>query len=73
MSTDWDVVCYTCKLYTHLGQRFTTGPTFGFGTNDPQGRLIAAEFIAEHVGHDLRINLDAPEGFANTTMKENTT
>lgn len=63
MSTDWDAACFTCKLYTHLGQRFTSGPAFGYGSNDAQGRLDAAEFVSEHVHHDLRIVLDAPDDF----------
>lgn len=63
MSTDWDAVCFTCCTYTHLGQRFTSGPSFGYGSNDAQGRLDAAQFISDHIGHHLQIMLDAPDGF----------
>lgn len=63
MSTDWDAVCFTCRTYTHLGQRFTSGPTFGYGTDDAPGRLEAAEFVSEHVYHDLRIMVDVPDDF----------
>lgn len=55
MSTDWQVLCDDCKQSTHLGQRFSCGPCFGFGSDDANGRLFAAEFISEHLGHCLRI------------------
>lgn len=63
MSTDWDAVCFTCRKYTHLGQRFTSGPAFGFSTHDAEGRARAAEFVSEHAYHDLRIMVDPPDGF----------
>ena len=57
MSTDWDVICETRGEECHLGQRFTCGPCFGYGTNDKKGRDEAAKFINEHLndGHKLRI------------------
>jgi hypothetical protein len=66
MSTDWTVVCGSCKQGIHLGQRFSSGSTFGYGSNDEEGRFAAAEFIEEHVYHKppLQILLtdDIPEG-----------
>ncbi len=48
MSTDYDVVCRKCKVHRHLGQRFTSGFAFGFGSNDEEGRKRAGQFIEDH-------------------------
>lgn len=55
MSTDYDMHCKTCKMTCHIGQRFTSGWAFGFGTNDKQGQLEAGDFIMEHAGHELHV------------------
>lgn len=55
MSTDFTVICDECHSYVHLGQRFTTGPCFGYSNDDIRGRLIAAEFISQHIYHALRV------------------
>lgn len=56
MSTDYDVVCRPCNLAVHIGQRFSSGWAFGYGSNDAEGRLDAGNFILEHVGHgDLAV------------------
>lgn len=66
MSTDWIVIDDKTKTYAHLGQRFTAGPSFGYGPNDKEGRLFAAEFITDKIeyGNPLRISVDpAPDGY----------
>ena len=55
MSTDWNVVCGTCNVRQHLGQHMAARNSFGFGPQDEEGRRWAADFIEEHLGHDLRI------------------
>lgn len=52
MSTDWSVVCRSCKSGIHLGQRFTFGPVFGFHRDDSEGRERSGNFISEHIGHE---------------------
>jgi hypothetical protein len=51
VSTDFQVVCDTCKLIAHLGQRMGGRTSFGYGSNDAIGRKIAAEFITTHHEH----------------------
>ena len=66
MSTDWNVVCDKCKMYSHLGQRMGGLYTFGWGSKDDVGREKIGEFISDHVYHsNLRIVLtdDLPEGY----------
>lgn len=69
MSTDWSVLDDEAKEYRHLGQRFTTGCCFGYGSNDVEGRADAAQWISERLdyGKSLRIVLtdDIPEDYAN--------
>ncbi len=55
MSTDYDAACLTCHVYRHLGQRMGGGWSFGFGSNDTDGRAVVGEFIQEHAGHELRV------------------
>lgn len=56
MSTDYDVVCRSCGIFIHLGQRFASGWSFGFGSDDVEGRKAAGEFIVEHEEHgDLAV------------------
>jgi hypothetical protein len=59
MSTDFNVVCDTCKLIHHLGQRSGAGSSFGYGSRDAAGRKIAANFVIAHLEHgeDLRIEI----------------
>lgn len=49
MSWDFDVVCDRCKVYHHLGQSMGGLETFGFGSNDEEGRAKAAKFIVDHL------------------------
>lgn len=49
MSTDYYAVC-SCGHAHHLFVRFTSGPTFGHGTNDAEGKRAAAEWLLEHAG-----------------------
>lgn len=55
MSTDFELVCNTCKWRTHLGQRMASVFSFGYGSNDVKGAAEVAETIVGHLGHDLRI------------------
>lgn len=48
MSTDYAVICDKCRLQRHIGQRFTSGYSFGYGTNDHEGQAKAAEFAFDH-------------------------
>lgn len=50
MSTDYDVCCRHCKASTHIGQRFSSGWSFGFSSHDTEGRLAAGAFIMAHTG-----------------------
>lgn len=62
MSIDWDAVCLKCNVAMHLGQRMGGQSTFGYGSTDEAGRREVADFIDEHLGHDLRIkNCEAHE------------
>lgn len=49
MSTDFTVLCDKHQLHIHIGQRFTSGPCFGYGSRDEEGRAAAAEFVSEHI------------------------
>lgn len=51
MSTDFDIVCDACKVYHHLGQQFTSGFTFGYGTGDTEEENAIGEFIQRHFNH----------------------
>lgn len=57
MSTDYDAACFTCRRAIHLGQRFTTGWSFGYGTGDVVGERSAGSWLLEHLepGHDVRV------------------
>jgi hypothetical protein len=55
MSTDYDIICPVCAKEIHLGQRFTCGWAFGFGSNDKEGQKAAGDFIIEHSEHGLLI------------------
>ncbi len=50
MSTDYSLQCLECRTYIHLGQRFSSGWSFGYGRNDEDGVANAVAFIIEHVG-----------------------
>lgn len=77
MSTDYAAVCFTCRKATHLGQRMGLGYSFGFGSNDVQGRLDVWAWLERHLHpqdenpmnvlgpHDLRImeSEQLPDGF----------
>lgn len=74
MSTDYDIVCDHCRKVMHLGQRFTSGWAFGFGTNDREGQLAAGAFVMEHTEHGaLRVMVadDTPDGYADTRDDSN--
>lgn len=72
MSTDFSVCCHTCLEFKHLGVCGAVGPVFGHAREDEAGRRAAADFIFEHLGHDLRIaDTDAvPAGFAEVTRQQ---
>lgn len=57
MSIDLDVVCLTCKKYTHLGQCSAGCVAFGYSSQDIEGRAAVGEFVLQHLGtrHNLRI------------------
>ncbi len=55
MSTDFDIVCMTCKQRSHLGQIMAARCSFGYGSKDVEGREEVAEKVYSHLGHDLRI------------------
>jgi len=60
MSTDYNVVCDACKVCCHLGQHFTSGWSFGYGSNDKKTVQKTGDFIGEHFNHNttgLRIVL----------------
>ena len=50
MSQDWELVCNACKSYIHLGQIMAGIPSFGYGSNDEEGRKKALNWISEHLG-----------------------
>lgn len=52
MSVDWNILCDKCKMWHHLGQNMGSTCSFGFGSNDEEGRLSAAEFINIHLAHN---------------------
>lgn len=51
MSTDYSIGCLECEVFCHLGQRMANMHSFGYGSNDVEGRLSVWVFIDEHVGH----------------------
>jgi hypothetical protein len=57
MSTDYSVVCDTCKEYRHLGQRMASTYSFGYGSKDRETPTEIMEWIAGHAdqGHKLTI------------------
>jgi len=55
MSTDYYVMCETCRKYEFLGTRFAGSVTFGESSKDEAGRERAMEFIVDHDNHELRI------------------
>lgn len=55
MSLDFSVMCERCRYYRHLGQRTTLKDSLGYGSIDDTGMTKAAEFIANHLCHNLRI------------------
>jgi hypothetical protein len=70
MSTDATVVCDKCKTYRHLGQEMALIPSFGYGSNDTDGRLLSAEYVFAHLWHNkegLRIvrTDDIPDGYVD--------
>lgn len=65
MSTDFTVVCDKHREYTHLGQHMGGVASFGYGSNDVEGRTAVAEWIYEHIGCVPRIVLTdyIPDGY----------
>ncbi|KKK83706.1 hypothetical protein LCGC14_2790670 [marine sediment metagenome] len=51
MSVDWAVLCDECKGYHHLGQDVCCVYTFGFDSQDTEGRYFAGKFISDHLAH----------------------
>ena len=52
MSTDFDVVCDFCKESHHLGQMFSSGWSFGYGSIDSKTVKSTGDFIQEHFNHN---------------------
>jgi hypothetical protein len=67
MSTDYSAVCDACREGIHIGQRFSSGWAFGYGTNDAPGRLAAGKFIQGHVHNAFGLRVvrtdDVPSGY----------
>ena len=59
MSTDYDVVCVTCRKSTHLGVRFSSNFAFGHGSFDLEEQRRAGAWIVDHLneGHELKIEV----------------
>lgn len=55
MSIDVDVVCHECQERVHLGQEFTSGWSFGYGTGDIVEAKRCGEWIMKHLPHHLSI------------------
>ncbi len=68
MSVDWTTVCDKCKLYRHLGQFMGGVASFGWGSQDEEGREESADFVDKHVYHTLRIvrTDDIPEDYTES-------
>lgn len=72
MSVDWSILCDKCSEYCHLGQDTASGASFGYGSQDIDGRESAGEFISDHLDHNradgesLRIVItdNIPNGYA---------
>lgn len=75
MSVDWTILCDKCMEHHHLGQDMGGICSFGFGSQDIDGRRSAGEFISDHLGHNwadgecLRIvKTDGiPNGYVNSS------
>jgi hypothetical protein len=70
VSIDVTTVCHSCKQYHHLGQWMGGRWSFGYGSNDVQGRLNCGEFIEQHLtdqGHRLELMLtdSIPAGYTD--------
>jgi|SRR5271166_2957498 len=52
MSTDYDIVCDTCRVQMHAGQRCAIDEySFGYSTGDSEGQEAVAKFAFEHAEH----------------------
>ena len=52
MSTDYDIVCDTCRVQMHAGQRCAINEfSFGYSTGDSEGQEAVAKFAFEHAYH----------------------
>src|SRR2546423_15514092 len=49
MSTDYDGVCDVHRIRWHVGQDFSSGPCFGYGRDDTEGRRLVAELDRKSV------------------------
>ena len=52
MSIDWNVICDKCQQWHHLGQNMGGICSFGFGSQDEEGRNQAGEFLSNHLSHN---------------------
>ncbi len=52
MSVDWTVLCDKCRGYHHLGQDMGGLYTFGYDSQDTEGRHFVGEFISNHLAHN---------------------
>ena len=46
---DYSVICDECRKYCHLGQDVGCVCSFGHGHADSIGRIMAANFVFEHL------------------------
>lgn len=69
MSTDFSVVCPTCKAHIHLGQRMAgIRFTAGYGPNDIRGQEEVGLFLTKHACHGEMLTVDGqmvPLGYKN--------
>lgn len=67
MSVDWNVLCDKCKQWHHLGQDMGAICSFGYGSQDSEGRETVAEFISNHIYHDEFLRIvrtdNLPDGY----------
>lgn len=54
MSTDYSAVCLTCRTAIHIGQRFTTGWAFGYGSSDLIAMRQQGEWLMRHTTYPTK-------------------